>query len=163
MNRVVSNTTDVCKCTHWDPRCIASCLMGTHHIPSSLTALVTDSQFLELATTAIAQLLQGSVYNPKQPQSILTLVHGSLQHAKAVLAQTPEILAEFEKHISVDAIEKLELDDSEKIGYTFKCIGAGIYALKYGQEFVPTIHQILMQAGDADTYAHSKPSVGMSA
>jgi len=46
---------------------------------------------------------------------------------------------------------KLHLDESKSIGYTFKALGAGIWALKSNFPFEEAMTQITFEAGDADT------------
>ena len=37
---------------------------------------------------------------------------------------------EMKQHMFADKLSDLELDDKPKIGYTFKCMGAGFWALR---------------------------------
>jgi ADP-ribosylglycohydrolase len=50
-------------------------------------------------------------------------------------------------------LEELKLDEPQKIGYTYKCLGAGIWAIRqYPQKsFRQIISEITREGGDADT------------
>lgn len=49
-------------------------------------------------------------------------------------------------------LRELKLDAGEAIGYTFKALGAGFWALRQ-EDFEYAITAISLEAGDADTYA----------
>ncbi|XP_012942561.1 uncharacterized protein LOC101848559 [Aplysia californica] len=52
--------------------------------------------------------------------------------------------------MSCKKIKELELSGAGGIGYTYKCMGAGFWALKQ-DNFKKAMIQVVMQAGDADT------------
>ena len=54
---------------------------------------------------------------------------------------------------SVSALRALELDDGPSIGYTYKCLGAGLWALRSASDFKTTIRAVISEGGDADTNA----------
>ncbi|KAI9238733.1 MAG: ADP-ribosylglycohydrolase-domain-containing protein [Podila humilis] len=73
---------------------------------------------------------------------------------------------ELESHCFPAALQELELGDGAKMGYTFKCIGAGYYGVTREVDPSPTIcpqyegpqglfrgvmEQLTLEAGDADT------------
>merc|ERR1711924_322924 len=62
---------------------------------------------------------------------------------------------ELKTHAQVSSLEELELDEPRAIGYTMKCLGAGLWALRQcdSADFETTIRAIVMQGGDADTNA----------
>merc|ERR1712217_131352 len=62
-----------------------------------------------------------------------------------------EARAELEKHAHADTLTDLALDEQRAIGYTFKCLGAGIWALRSESGFRETVNQIVRRGGDADT------------
>jgi ADP-ribosylglycohydrolase len=61
--------------------------------------------------------------------------------------------AELDKHLNVTKLTELELDKQSSIGYTYKCLGSAVWALKYGENFKDAICRIVREAGDADTNA----------
>jgi ADP-ribosylglycohydrolase len=70
-----------------------------------------------------------------------------------------EHVEEFKRHIKRDAsmqsLLSLELDEGSKIGYTFKCVGSGFWALCASNDFKHMINLLVREGGDADTYANS--------
>jgi ADP-ribosylglycohydrolase len=72
---------------------------------------------------------------------------------------SPEHEEEFRRHIkrdaSVESLLELELDEGSKIGYTFKCVGSGFWALCASNDFKHMINLLVREGGDADTYANS--------
>jgi hypothetical protein len=59
-------------------------------------------------------------------------------------------------HARVKSVEGLHLDESAKIGYTYKCVGSGIYYMRTAWDFKqarasPLAHP---QPADARTCAH---------
>lgn len=59
--------------------------------------------------------------------------------------------AEFDRHVNIKQLSELELDKQSSIGYTYKCLGAALWAFKYGNDFKDAICQIVREAGDSDT------------
>ena len=49
-------------------------------------------------------------------------------------------------------LDGLKLDEHDKIGYTFKALGAGFYGLRHStkKKFRDIILEVIMEAGDAD-------------
>lgn len=58
--------------------------------------------------------------------------------------------SELQRCLKCSDIEVLRLDEDRAIGYTFKCLGAGFWALKQ-TDFRTALTQIVMNGGDADT------------
>ena len=58
---------------------------------------------------------------------------------------------EMKSHVLAKDLKTLKLDDSSKIGYTFKTMGCGFYGLRNGTDFRKIIMDVVMEAGDADT------------
>lgn len=48
------------------------------------------------------------------------------------------------------SLNDLQLDESGKIGYTYKCMGAGFWALRQ-ENFRDALEAIAFEGGDADT------------
>jgi ADP-ribosylglycohydrolase len=49
---------------------------------------------------------------------------------------------DFERHYGTKVLEGLNLNESHKIGYTYKCMGAGIWALRKLRDIDERIHQL---------------------
>lgn len=124
---VIANTKNMCRVTHADPRCIASCV---------------------LATTIISAVLQGaSVNTPEEVESLI---------AMCVARTTKEVdLGEhrdvFDAHVRMTRLEEMKLDEPAAIGYTFKCLASALFGLRSREPFIPTMTRLVREAGDADT------------
>jgi hypothetical protein len=60
--------------------------------------------------------------------------------------------SEMRAYCAADTVEALKLDEGRKIGYTFKCIGSGVWALRQPLDnFKLVMTKLVMEGGDADT------------
>ncbi|XP_064639249.1 uncharacterized protein YegU-like [Lineus longissimus] len=130
MDKVISNTKEICKTTHYDPRCQASCVA---------------------VTTAIAMMLQRQEKHMKKNDkfNIDAVIADSYNYAKEFLTE-PEQIEDLHFHMYAKNLAVLELDDSKKIGFCFKCMGSGFWALRQ-KNYRKALEELLMQGGDADT------------
>lgn len=152
-------TFEACKVTHADPRCTASCIA---------------------LTLAIALCLRGHDYKTViegAEKGALAVLKAELQRAadenKLAMAESQDIdtlyenvATELKDHLH-GTWTTLDLDEgykdqskTNKIGYTFKCMGAAFYALYLAVKdqtdgrsdiFRCIIEEIAAQGGDADT------------
>eukprot|EP00300_Choanocystis_sp_HF-7_P017993 c19904_g1_i10.p1 GENE.c19904_g1_i10~~c19904_g1_i10.p1 ORF type:complete len:322 (+),score=48.33 c19904_g1_i10:410-1375(+) len=123
---VVENTKLLCLFTHADERCVASCL---------------------IVAITVAKLLQGEM-------DVEACVQYALSTTAAATSLPPEHLSELEAACSPDLIlEELQLDDPHTLGYTFKCLSVGMWALRQPHNFSHVINRVVGQGGDADTNA----------
>jgi len=122
IDRVIENTKKICLCTHADPRCIASCVA---------------------VTSALAYMLQGETCND-------TLYEKALALGRSEITERLH-LTEFDEAGNPPNLEALKLDESDKIGYTFKCFGSGFYCWRNGTNFKKAINDLVMEGGDSDT------------
>ncbi|KAJ6238638.1 hypothetical protein M0813_25862 [Anaeramoeba flamelloides] len=122
---VTKNTLEICKVTHYDPRCQASCVCFT---------------------TTIAQILQGKTNYEE-------IMNKSYEIAESY-CETTEYLEEFKKHLFAKSWRELDLDENGKIGYTYKAMGSGYLALQRCEntsDFEQIMTEMTFEAGDADT------------
>lgn len=134
VSTVHDNTKKMCEATHADPRCTASCLV---------------------VATSVAFLLQASSLG--ENGDVTTILKEALGYASQLLSDE-EQREELKRHAHVNSLEELALDEPRTIGYTMKCLGAGVWALRQCNsadppDFQAVIHAIVMQGGDADTNA----------
>lgn len=124
--QVRRNAEDVCRITHYDPRCVASCVA---------------------VSLAIADLVQS-----RPVQEVLDLTHDRLE------SYHPGLGPWFEQVLD-QPLEALDLDEGlnpgedDRIGYTLKALGAGLWALAHAKSFAEGIDRIVHEGGDADTNA----------
>lgn len=127
IDKVRENAVNVCKITHADPRCLASCIA---------------------VCLAISQLIQGVT-------DVNLLVDETENQVKSF---HPEI-ADYLQKAKADSLEELDLDEglnaneSYKLSYTLKTLGAGFWALLHSENFTDGITAIIQEGGDADTNA----------
>ncbi|CAF1029054.1 unnamed protein product [Adineta steineri] len=130
LEKVKSTTTSMCKTTHFDPRCIASCLAVCLVIAYLLRKKMNDDNNIEVLITSIQnetiQIL-GDSFSQEQCESFLW-------HTDR--ART---------------LEELKLDDPRSIGYTYKCLASGFYGLRSTRSFQETLNDLIRYGGDADT------------
>ncbi|KAF7627381.1 putative ADP-ribosylglycohydrolase [Aspergillus flavus] len=139
--------------THVDPRCVASCAIGT--------ALVRGLVLREIHTEADIDSMIGAA------------IHWYAKYRVRALQEHPERrdepdldVSELRRHAKVESLDDLELDDSGKIGYVYKTLGAGVHLLRLAMRdtatgmltsralaFEPLITDLIMRGGDADTNA----------
>ena len=125
--KVKENAERVCRITHFDPRCVGSCVA---------------------VSIAISLLLQGETETKK---IIDTVIQQTSEYS-------PEIIRYLQK-AREESIESLNLDEGYKpneqncIGYTFKTMSAGFWALMHASSFEQGLLQIVNEGGDADTNA----------
>mmetsp|Transcript_20602 Transcript_20602/g.53242 ORF Transcript_20602/g.53242 Transcript_20602/m.53242 type:complete len:437 (-) Transcript_20602:139-1449(-) len=133
---VVSNTTELCRTTHADPRCIASCVVVAVCVSEMLRGALThgpDDVDAVIATAiGAASEVLGDAHPAREELQAL---------AKATVAE-PE----------ADALRALHLDDPHSLGYTYKCLGAGLWAFRsQAGSFEAGVRAIVAEGGDADT------------
>lgn len=129
---VAKNAIAMAKVTHADPRCQASAVA---------------------VSVAIALMLQRNQkhLDKKGHYDIKELIHDVYEHASKCL-KTDEQKAELKKYLKCQSLKELHLDEAGKIGYTYKSMGSGFWALKQ-DNFRTAIQNVTMEGGDADTNA----------
>jgi len=127
IEKVKINAEQVCRITHYDPRCVGSCVA---------------------VSVAISLLLQRE-----------TDIHKIID---IVIQQTSEYPSEIIRYLQKsreESIDVLDLDEGLNpmeqncIGYTFKALGAGFWALQHASSFEQGIIKVVNEGGDADTNA----------
>ncbi|XP_031561264.1 uncharacterized protein LOC116297216 [Actinia tenebrosa] len=118
---VIKNTRQICKVTHADPRCIASCVA---------------------VTTAIALMLQGKHCKGNGYDEEAICIE-AFDYACAEL-QTRKEKEELRKHMFAKTLSDLRLSGDNKIGYTYKCLGAGFWAFRQ-KDFRVALTELVME------------------
>jgi len=133
--RVRENSSVLCRATHADPRCLASC-----HIVSCLV-----SEMLCAAESGLG--------HQKVEQDLQEMVDACVVEARDLLSD-PEHIADYQLHASKASLQELHLSEPHSIGYTFKCVFASLLTLQEGAargEFASAMIDLVMEGGDADT------------
>ncbi|KAF9927320.1 hypothetical protein FBU30_003319 [Linnemannia zychae] len=120
--------------------------------------VVDDYMFLMLETDIVPPTINMS-HALNQDQGTATTPQGSAERVQDKWAK------ELKDHCFPKDLDQLDLHDSGTMGYTFKCVGAGVYAATRRLDPTPTqeayhgpsglfrgvMEQITLEAGDADT------------
>ena len=140
--------------THVDPRCVISCAIGTDLVRGlALSEYTTETDIDSVIEAALAW------YPP-----------WAAEHNEELSreADPPLNLEELLRHVKAQDLAGLQLDDSQKMGYVYKCLGSGILSLRLAMRAVASspaplrtqatifeeiITSLIMRGGDADTNA----------
>uniref|UniRef100_A0A0B7BD36 ADP-ribosylglycohydrolase n=1 Tax=Arion vulgaris TaxID=1028688 RepID=A0A0B7BD36_9EUPU len=125
LDSVFRNTLEICKTTHYDPRCQASTVA---------------------TTTCIALMLQQTAHHgdgKKLSKNVDLLIKQSYDTACKVL-ETDEQKQELWFYMSCTKLKQLQLAEPGKIGYTYKCLGAGFWAFKQ-DNFKKALIKVVME------------------
>jgi len=123
---VVDNTIQFCKVTHYDSRCVASCVAT-----SAAIALMLQGKYILSSGELDIDTICGEAYQ-------LALMHTDAQE-------------DFLTHVTAEKVQQLQLDDKRTIGYTLKCVGSGFWGLRSKKNFKDTLLELIREGGDADT------------
>lgn len=128
---VEKNAVDMCLTTHADPRCVTSCV-----IVSLIIALILQEK------------------NNGSAIDVESIINTSRETGVKYLP-TSEDQEDLLHHTdSANDLSSLCLDETGKIGFTYKCLGVGLWALRQaqrGEGFPEIIQHITREGGDADT------------
>ncbi|KAK5050905.1 hypothetical protein LTR84_003464 [Exophiala bonariae] len=147
--------------THIDPRCTVSCCAVTGLVRGLLRGEVLVEADMDAVLDQAFLYVHGSdtLRNPGHDEPAAAPI--SAEQSDALLDRH-----EYEKHIKAAKYSDLELDDSQKMGYVYKCLGSAVLALRSTMRtaasdagprvtiinlFEETIIDLIMQGGDADT------------
>ncbi|VDI12319.1 Hypothetical predicted protein [Mytilus galloprovincialis] len=128
--KVIENAVTMCTVTHHDQRCEASAVA---------------------VSVAISLMLQRKYYDGNH-FNVTDIIQESFKCACSRLSgpRIHENKEELKTYMFCQDIAELQLAERDSIGYTFKCVGAGFWALKQ-DNFRQAIQTVVMNAGDADT------------
>jgi ADP-ribosylglycohydrolase len=122
---VVQNAVRTCQLTHADPRCVASCVA---------------------VCVAIAAMLRDAASPADAFSRARSIIHEACAEFEAVMdiAAAGDLAA-------LDLDEGCNAGEPDRIGYTFKALGAGFWALCHARSFEDGLLQVIHEGGDADT------------
>lgn len=123
--KVKYNAEQACKITHYDPRCVGSCVAVCLAI-SSLLRGATDIE--KLIEDVMAEVVP---YDPRIQEYFIKAIQEPLD--------------------ALDLDEGLNKGEDHQIGYTLKALGAGFWALKNAESFSDGLLKIIHEGGDADS------------
>lgn len=132
VDSVVNTALEFVLCTHYDQRCQASA--------------VAVSVCISLMLHRQPQHL-----DKKGNYNVDALIKESFDHAAKCLEKEEDRKLLWQ-YMSCKKLKELKLAEPAKIGYTYKSMGSGFWALKK-DDFRKAIQKITMQGGDADSNA----------
>lgn len=121
-------TEQLAKTTHFDPRCISSCLA----ICLAIHYLLTEEN--------VRNDIEGLIKRVQDETIEIIGERFSEQHRELFLW-----------HTNNRTLEELNLDEPNRIGYTYKCLASGFYGLRSTRTFEETLNDLIRYGGDADT------------
>eukprot|EP01133_Synstelium_polycarpum_P004081 gene4081-4754_t len=138
---VSKNSQLLAQLTHYDPRCIVSCTTTTHVIAALIrrrfngdASPVTDEQIESLIDDAV-----------KDAQRVLDTLTYTTEEERTGAYN------ELKRHVGMRKLSELDLSHAESIGYTYKCMGSGVWGIRQSTDFRTTLDLLIREAGDADT------------
>ncbi|KAK0063312.1 ADP-ribosyl-[dinitrogen reductase] glycohydrolase [Biomphalaria pfeifferi] len=134
LEAVRKNVIEISKTTHADPRCQASCVA---------------------VSCAIALMLRHTQTNLSRNKPVALNVEDIVQEAynrACLVLEKVEQKTELHFYMNCRKLKKLQLSEHGKIGYTYKCLGSGFWALRQ-ENFQKALIKLVMEGGDADTNA----------
>ena len=124
---VKKNAAKVCRITHYDPRCVGSCVAVSTAIALLLQGKEAFSEILDIVAH------ESAGYSPELDNYLEMAATGTLE--------------------DFDLDEGLSATELGSIGYTLKAMGAGFWALKNAPSYRDGVLQVIHEGGDADTNA----------
>lgn len=133
--------------THADPRCVVACAIGTALVRGVVRADITQSSDIDRLVLRALDWFGGQEW-------------ASTEYGVDT--------AQLQRHITTKSLAALQLDDSIRIGFVYKTLGAGIFLLRTAMKmledgnngvrtqlsiFQQLITDLIMCGGDADTNA----------
>ncbi|KAL3868565.1 hypothetical protein ACJMK2_041366 [Sinanodonta woodiana] len=129
--KVEENAKQICRTTHFDPRCQASAVA------------------VSVAISLMIQRKTEHYESSRNTYNIDKIIDECYNRAVKILDSEGQ-KRELQNSLRCNDLGSLKLDENGKIGYTFKCLGAAFWALKQNN-FKKAITAILFEGGDADT------------
>ena len=137
---------DISRTTHAEPRCSLACCTLIAVLRGILRGEILNEADLDQTVTRVIEHIQANLKmlgSDFEKENVQQWLH----------------LDEFKEHVNLGAsFESLKLDETWKIGYVYKCLGAGILTLRLamrGPSRADTFENLMlaltMEGGDADT------------
>jgi len=158
LEETFSTACRLSRLTHPDPRCIVACCICTALIRGILRGEITgENQVSAIIRRAFEWVKSWIKYGEGDEKHDL--------HKNIAVHLDKK---EFDKHMEVNSLQDLHLDDLNKMGYVYKALGAAVLSLRLAirrtqlsrtptedrlHVFESLIQELIMEGGDADTNA----------
>lgn len=144
LDEVINQTVQYAKVTHYDPRCIASCVAITSFIslilrtnPNQIDQSIIEGTIREAFNITVNGYLKNKEYTKEYDDK------------KRIRA----IKKELEQYMFQERFSDLKLDESDSIGYTFKSMGSAFTSLRQSGTIESILNDLIIEGGDADSNA----------
>ncbi|MDX2301608.1 MAG: ADP-ribosylglycohydrolase family protein [Microscillaceae bacterium] len=142
-NMIKYNAEKVCKITHYDPRCVGSCVV----VSLAVSELLKGNKNIDRLLSYLSE--EADAYDARireyiSPQKYSNFFVNALGHLVHQESEIPKLSSD---------ITDLKLSEPDSLGYTLKAMGSGLWALAYAESYEDGISQIIHEGGDADTNA----------
>ena len=151
---------DVGRITHVDPRCVVSCCLVTALVRAILRGELANEGDLDAMIEKAYKWVEGN-------EELRWPERKSNREQEEPSDEEPRLVwEEYRKHCYAETFNDLELDERQKIGYVYKCLGSAVLTLRSvlkrsawstaihsGEVFESLITELVMEGGDADTNA----------
>lgn len=147
--------------THVDPQCTVSCCILAALIRGLLRGEITNNQDVDecIERTYAFVLASPALMNPGN-EKVQTIDVKNRLHRK-----------DFERYVYATELKDRDLDEPDKIGYVYKCLGSAVWALRFAirtpsnsdaafglnylslDMFETLTEALVLEGGDADTNA----------
>lgn len=129
LDEVEENSIRICRATHADPRCVASCVF---------------------VSVLVAVLLQGS----DQTATDIDIWKAAVDRAKdKALAHLMDMRhrEDFQSYLRISSISQLQARQAGEMSHTFKPVGAAVLAVQWQNSYRGLMTQLAMQGGDSNS------------
>eukprot|EP01133_Synstelium_polycarpum_P011484 gene11484-13389_t len=135
MDVVQSNSTMLCKITHFDQRC------------------VTSNQAISAAISIMLNNIESKKTAFNRNEEVDHLIEEIVAKCSSSISTIQERV-EFEEIMYNTSLESLSLSCADSISYVFKTLGAGFWGLRSNYTFKDTLGILVREGGDADCNAY---------
>jgi ADP-ribosylglycohydrolase len=130
LSSVEKNASLLCTTTHYDPRCIASCIIVCRSIAEML-----QKEQEEFSDDQIEHIISDSVLH-----GIMNISHADTHFVDQILS-----------FIKPAELSELKLDEDSSIGFTLKTLACGLFGMRSNLSFKEALTLIALEGGDSDT------------
>nr|KAG5711364.1 hypothetical protein BaRGS_006061 [Batillaria attramentaria] len=129
LDEVEENSVRICRATHADPRCLASCVF---------------------VSVLVAVLLQGSDKTETGVDTCQDVVERARDKALMYLTDSRH-KEDFHSYLRINSISQLQARQTGEMSHTFKPVGAAVLAVQWKNSFREFMMQLAMEGGDSNS------------
>ncbi|KEF52100.1 uncharacterized protein A1O9_11726 [Exophiala aquamarina CBS 119918] len=161
LDETLEIAANMSRTTHIDPRCTVACCATTGLVRGLLRGEVVSEGEVDAILDQAFSYVQSNESLRNPGYDVAAITPASSEQDSTLLRKD-----EYEKHTKATHFSDLQLDDSQKMGYVYKCLGSAVLALRLAMRgkiskttltngntnlFEEIVTDLIMQGGDADT------------